>query len=689
MPAERWFRRLGGIGFGGDYNPEQWPEDVWAEDMTLMKAAGVTVVSVGIFSWARVQPRPGEFDWGWFDRVMDNLAGQDIMANLATMTASPPPWLAARWPETLPVRADGVRLSPGARQQYCPSSTTYRSHAANLVERLAERYADHPALGLWHIGNEYGCHVPACYCDASAHAFRRWLLNRYGDMATLNDAWSTSFWSQRYDSFDEIAPPRVAPTFPNPAQQIDYARFSSDELMACYLMEKEIVGRHTPQVPVTTNLLSVARTLDYFRWAAEQDVISHDSYPDPHDPDAHLKAAYAYDLMRSLKHGQPWLLMEQAPSAVNWRRNNAAKRPGQMRLWSYQAVARGADAVLYFQWRQSRGGAEKYHSAMVPHGGQQTRIWREVSGLGRELAGLADVAGSRVRAEVALILDWSSWWGLEVDSHPSAALRQNESSYAHYTPLHLDNVTVDVVHPSWDLSGYRLVVVPNLYLVDDSCATNLTEYVRGGGHLVMSFFSGIVDEHDRVWLGGYPAPFRDVLGLWVEEFWPLAEGELVDLAAGDVRDAGPAAAAGSPPATAAAAATGSMWSEAVHVEGADVVATFATGDLAGQPAVTRNRFGAGVAWYLATRPDLATMRALLRRAAVGAGVRAPAVGVPDGVEVVTRYAADGARYRFVLNHTDGSVPVPLDGAQPLLGGDTDSAGQLVLPPRGVTVLRQT
>ncbi|GAA5196077.1 beta-galactosidase [Rugosimonospora acidiphila] len=671
------------IMFGGDYNPEQWPREVWAEDLKLMVGAGVSLVTAGIFSWAAVEPRQGEYDFGWFDEVMDNLAATGIGVSLATMTASPPPWLSHRYPEILPQRADGTRLWPGARQHYCPSSPVYREHAGRLVEQLATRYGNHPALSIWHIGNEYGCHTRQCFCDVSGVDFRRWLRERYGDLDALNAAWSTTFWSQRYGDWDEIYPPRTAPTLGNPAQRLDFARFSDDAILRCYLTERDIIRRHTPDIPVTTNFIGlVHQPIDSYRWAAEQDVVSLDSYPDPYDPRAHVEAAFGYDLVRSARAGQPWLLMEQAPSAVNWRERNAPKPPGTMRLWSWQAVAQGADAVLFFQWRQAAGGAEKFHSAMVPHGGVDTRTHREVQALGRELAGVAEVAGTRVRADVALLHDWDSWRALDAPAHP-AVLDLMEAHRAHYAPLFDAHVTCDIVPPDADLSGYRLVVVPNLYLLRAADARRLTEYVAGGGHLVVSFFTGIVDECERAYLGGYPAPLREVLGLRVDEFWPLPVDGTVELDLAGRRH------------------TGTVWSEWIELEGAEVVAGF-TGDLAGRPAVTRHAYGRGVAWYLGTRPDPAAMRELLDRVCGDAGVAPALPDLPEGVQAVTRHGADHS-YLFLLNHGARPVRVALPApAVNLLAERSDEVGpgaagsgavdsgavdSVTLEPRGVAVLR--
>jgi beta-galactosidase len=656
------------ILFGGDYNPEQWPRSVWDDDMRLMGECGVSIVSLGIFGWAQVEPRPGDYEFGWVDEIMDRLAEAGVRVSLATMTASPPPWMAHRHPETLPVLEDGTVLHPGARQHYCPSSPVYRRYAVALVERLAERYGEHPALALWHVGNEYGCHVALSYSDAAAEGFRAWLRERYGTIDALNEAWSTTFWSQRYDDWAEIGPPRRAPSFPNPAQQVDFRRYSSDALLACYLAEVDVLRRVTPQVAVTTNLLGVWKPVDYHRWAPHLDVVSHDSYPDPDDPEAHVRAAFAYDLMRSLRGGQPWLLMEQAPSAVNWRAHNAPKAPGRMRLWSYQAVARGADAVMYFQWRQSRGGAEKYHSAMVPHAGTDTRVHREVRALGRELADVGEIAGARSPADVAIVMDWPSWWGLELDSHPSTDLRLMDRIHDHYRPLWEANIACDVVAPGAELERYRLVVVPSLYMVSADDAERLASYVAGGGHALISFFSAIVDGADRVHLGGYPGPWHELLGLLVEELWPLAAGETVRVRRNDGTHF-----------------EADVWSEDVRLQGAEALAVFADGDLAGRPAIARNDHGAGTATYLATRPARAAMATIIADVAAAAGVRPVVARLPAGVEA-TRRRKDGREYLFLLNHGAEAARVAMpSGGRELLGAQRDGDA-LLIAPREVAIV---
>src|SRR5829696_6233213 len=328
-PMTAWPTAVAGLCYGGDYNPEQWPETVWPEDVALMREAGVNLVSVGIFSWALLEPKEGSFDMGWLDDVLDLLHRNDISIDLATATASPPPWLSHRYPETLPMTQDGRRLWPGGRQAWCPSSPVFREKALALVEQMAGRYGGHPGLVLWHVSNELGCHNAHCYCDVSAVAFRRWLQQRYGDLDTLNEAWGTAFWSQRYGDWKEILPPRVAPTFPNPTQQLDFRRFSSDALLQLYEMEKKILREATPDVPITTNFMGFFKPVDYWKWAAREDLVSDDSYPDPSDPEAHITAAMSRDLMRSLGDGAPWVLMEQTTVRVNWRERNVPKRPNE------------------------------------------------------------------------------------------------------------------------------------------------------------------------------------------------------------------------------------------------------------------------------------------------------------------------------------------------------------------------
>jgi beta-galactosidase len=643
------------LEFGADYNPEQWPRPVWDDDVRAMREAGVTVVSLAIFSWARLEPAPGEYDFGWLDDAMDLLHANGILVDLATATASPPPWLTTAHPEILPVDRLGHTVWPGGRQHWRPTSPIFREYALRLVRAVAARYAAHPALTAWHISNELGCHNVYDYSDDAALAFRDWLRAKYPTLNALNDAWGTAFWSQHYGAWEQILPPRLAATHPNPTQQLDFKRFSSDALKDYLRAERAVLRELTPGVPVTTNFMVMGETsgMDYADWAAEVDFVSNDHYVIP-GPQARDELSFSANLVGGLAGGRPWFLMEHSTSAVNWQPVNLAKKPGELARDSLTHVAYGADAVCFFQWRQSAAGAEKYHSAMLPHAGTDSEVFRSVRELGARLGALAEVAGtSRTPARAAVLFDWSSWWAAEQDSHPSRRLRYRPEALDWYTTFLDLGVRVDVLPLGADWAGYPVVVAPILHVVPAALADRLRDYVAGGGHLVTTYFSGIVDENDHVWPGGYPGALRDLLGIRIEEFAPLLDGERADLDNGT---------------------SGTLWSERVEVTdpATETLASYRTGDLAGRPAVTRRPVGDGSATYVSTRlgpPGLApVLGEVLDRAAVRSELPEPVRG---RVELAVR---DG--FRFLINRTEQAVDVSgIDGA-----GST-------LPARGVTVVR--
>jgi beta-galactosidase len=435
-------------------------------------------------------------------------------------------------------------------------------------------------------------------------------------------------------------------------------------------MEKEILRQATPDVPITTNFMGFFKPVDYWAWAAREDLVSDDSYPDPSDPEAHIGAAMSRDLMRSLGGGAPWVLMEQTTVRVNWRKRNVPKRPNEMRLWSYGAVTRGAEGIMFFQWRQSKAGAEKYHSAMVPHiPTEESRSWKEVSNLGAELGRLDELLGARGEAETAILLDWESWWALELDSKPSTAVRMLDGLYSFYKPLYEANVPVDFAHPDSDLSSYRLVIAPNLYLVNDESVENIRRYVSDGGTLLMSFFSGIVDGRDHIRLGGYPAPFRELLGLRIEDFVPMAAKERNRL---QTHDGGSYAC--------------DLWTDLIHLEGAESLASYTEDFYAGTPAITRNVFGEGVAYYLGTRPEQRYTKSLFQGVYEETGVK-PTAEVPPGVEAVRRRTEDTS-FLFLLNHNQEveEIRLPNPGRDLLTGTEHDS--KLILVPLEVAILQE-
>ncbi len=660
LRTTRLWESLPGLSYGGDYNPEQWSRDIHVEDIELMQQAGVNALSVGIFSWSWLEPSEGQYDFDWLDEIMDNLGAAGIKVALATATAAPPAWLVRKHPEILPVTADGTVLGPGSRRHYSPSSSVYRRYAAGITRALADRYKDHPALALWHVDNELGCHVSEFHGPEDTAAFRAWLGRRYGTIEALNEAWGTAFWSQRYGSFEEVRTPGPAPSTLNPTQQLDFARFSSWALIDFYSMLVNVIREVTPDIPATTNFMATSATkaLDYFDWAKHMDVVANDHYLVAADPERHIELAFSADLTRGIASGKPWMLMEHSTSAVNWQPRNTPKLPGEMQRNSLAHVARGADAVMFFQWRQSRAGSEKFHSAMVPHGGTNTRVWREVVELGAALRAMSAVQGSLVESRTAIIFDYESWWASELDSHPSADVKYLDLLRAFHRALFLRGITADFVHPSANLDGYDLILACTLYSVNDADAANIAAAATRGATVLVSYFSGIVDENDAVRLGGYPGAFRDLLGINVEEFHPLPEGGAATIAAAGSGNAG---------------WSGRVWSEHVHLAGAEALATFTEYPLEGVPALTRNATGTGSAWYLATFPDAKALDGIVGTLLEESGVTAPVVAVP-GVELTRRRAADGTGYLFAVNHGTSDAVVDASGRDLISG--TPFAGVL-------------
>ncbi|MBC7590024.1 MAG: beta-galactosidase [Salinibacterium sp.] len=633
-----------------------------------MVEAGVNLVSVGIFSWALLEPSEGEYEFGWLDSVLDLLHGSGIRVDLANASASPPPWFTHKYPQSLPVTASGVRLGYGSRQAFCGSSPDYRRAAAALTTAIVERYASHPAVIMWHVNNEYGCHNQPCFCDESGAAFQRWLKRKYGSLDALNHAWGTAFWSQHYYEFAEITPPRQSGTFVNPSQALDFARFSSDELLACYEAEASIIRTHSPH-PVTTNFMGLSmgleRPLDYSAWADRIDVISNDHYLIAEDPRNFQDLAMTSDYVRSLAQGAPWILMEHSTSAVNWQPHNIAKAPGEMLRNSMQHVARGADAVLFFQWRASQAGSEKFHSAMLPHAGTDSRIWREVLALGAALKSIAEVVGSRVtEAQVAIIHDADSRWASELDSHPSVDLDMMAETRSWHDALYRAGVTTDFRRATDDLSAYKVAIVPLQYLMTDAGARTLHAFAESGGTVVITYFSGIVDEADHVRLGGYPGAFTDLLGVRMEEFYPLRAGESVELSR---------------------YGAGTVFSELGRADHAEVLAEYSSGPAAGSPAVTHRAVGTGHAYYVGTSLSDAGVREFLGDIAGNADLDLS--GSSNGELELVRRGNGETTWLFAINHGPTAVTVLTEGVELLTGKSTD--GQLSLPGGGVAVIRET
>ena len=669
---------------GGDYNPDQWTEDIWLEDMRLMKLANCNTMSVAIFAWSRLEPEEGKYDFSWLDRVMDLLAENGGYAVLATPSGARPAWLSQKYPEVLRVRADGGRNLHGRRHNHCPTSPVYREKTRLINHKLAERYQNHPALLVWHASNEYS---GECFCDLCQDKFRNWLRARYNDdLDLLNQAWWSSFWSHTYSDWSQVEPPSPIGETSLHGLNLDWKRFITDQTIDFFKCETEPLRELTPNVPVTTNFMGLFPGLNYPKFAQSVDVISWDNYPVWHTTDADWKLAvniaFVHDQNRSMKDGKPFMLMESTPSNTNWQPVPKLKRPGMHKLSSLQAVAHGSDTVQYFQWRKSRGSAEKFHGAVVDHvGHENTRVFQEVAELGAILQKLDGVIGTTVRPDVAIIYDWENRWGIE-DMEGLGRDRERraypQTCQAHYQPFWTRGIPVDIVAEEADFSRYKLVVAPMLYMLKPGVADRLKQFVANGGTLVTTYWSGIVNETDLCFLGGWPGGgLREVLGVWDEEIDTLRPDERNPI---EMQAANELGLKGDYQAY--------DYCSLIHAEGARVLATYGSDFYAGRPALTVNDYGQGQAYYMAARADEHFLSDFYGKLAEKLDLlRALPVELPEGVTAQLR-EGDGEKYIFVMNFNPAPVSVALNGGayQSMTSGETVS-GKLDLPEYGVEILK--
>ncbi len=663
---------------GGDYNPEQWikqKDEIWKKDMALAREAGINTLSIGIFSWAHLEPEEGKYEFGWLDEVMDMLAENKIRAILATPSGARPPWLAQKYPQVLRVNNERQKHLYGGRHNHCLTSPVYREKTAAMNEKLALRYGSHPALGMWHVSNEYG---GECHCALCQQAFQAWLKERYDTIEALNDAWWNQFWAHRFTSFDQVESP-TSPSWlgenENHGQKLAWRRFVSHQHCGFYLNEVEPLKRITPDIPCTANLMSTYPGIDYFALGKLMDRSSWDNYPvwtgGEEDAEIGADTAFRHDLMRGVGGGKPFLMMESCPGPVNWQPVNALRRPGAALLQGLQAVAHGSDSVQYFQFRKSRGGAEKFHGAVVDHVGTgDTRTYREVVQTGEALRLLGRVAGSAPENKIALVYDWENRWALEDAKFGLAEKGYEATVRMHHKALYQSGFGVDIIDQTGDLSGYKLVAAPMCYMLRESFAKRVAEFVSHGGTFVMTYVSGYVDGEDLCFLGGFPGPLKDVAGLWAEEVDALFPGKKNSFAwQGKTYGA-------------------IDFCELVHPRAAKTLAVYDSDFYAGMPALTVNRFGEGRCYYLAARTDADFLAALYRQAAAEAGVF-PLVGnLPRGVGAAKRMGENGKEFLFVMNFMPFSQTVSLPGKWRDLLTGSGAGGDMKMEPRGVAVLEK-
>ncbi|MCA0754833.1 beta-galactosidase [Paenibacillus sp. N4] len=655
---------------GADYNPDQWQKypEVLEEDIRLMKLAGCNVMSVGIFAWAAIEPEEGVFTFEWLDSLLDKFAANGIYALLATPSGARPAWMSQKYPEVLRVAPTGIRNLHGARHNHCFTSPVYREKVNIMNTKLAERYAQHPAVIGWHISNEYG---GECHCSYCEEAFRGWLKNKYGTLESLNDAWWTTFWSHTYTDWSQVESPTPRGENAVHGQNVDWRRFVTDQTVDFCRKEIEPLRAANSELPITTNFMLDFEPLNYWKFTELLDVISWDAYPTWHDnngDEAELAAwiALNHDVFRSLKGGKPFMLMESTPSMTNWQPISKLKRPGMHMLSSLQAVAHGSDTVQYFQWRKSRGSSEKLHGAVVDHvGHEHTRVFRDVAELGERLSKLTEVVGTTVKPEVALIYDWENRWAVKDSQGPrNSGLKYEETAKRHYRPLWDLGVPVDVIDSECSFDSYKLVIAPMLYMVRPGVGEKIERFVENGGTFVATYWSGIVDENDLCFLTGFPGPLRKTLGIWSEEIDSLHDHDSNRVVMNDGNSLG----------------LGGEYEarelcDLIHLEGAEALAVYGDDFYAGRPALTVNKLGKGKAYYIASRNEAAFTKLLLAALVSEAGIkRVLESELPYGVTAQLR--TDGTNdYVFVSNFSNKDVTVPLDGRNyaDLLTGDPEGA----------------
>lgn len=679
MERKILFPQIDGIMHGGDYNPEQWLDrpDILDEDIRLMKKAGMNCATLGVFSWSVYEPREGEFHFKWLTDIMDKLYANGIYTILATPSGARPAWLDMKYPEAMRVDSRGMRAHHGVRHNHCMSSPIFREKVRTIDTELIKAASAHPGLIMWHISNEFG---GECYCPLCVKRFQSYLADKFdNNIEKLNSAWWTTFWSHRYNSFDQIEPPFEGGEYSIMGLNLEWKRFTTWNTTDFMKSEIALLKTATPQIPVTTNFMQMYEGLDYRVMARELDVISWDSYPFLHNDyeslaDTMTENSFEHAIMRSMKKDSPFMLMESAPGLVNWHNYNKLKRPGIHRLFSIQAVACGSDTVQYFQWRKGRGSYEQYHGAVIDHlGRSDTRIFKDVAELGALLGLLGELRGSVIKSRAAVIFDWNCWWAVNnMMGLAQSTKKYPETVFRAYRALLALGIDVDVISPDDNFTGYSLIVAPMLYMIDEKNARRLADFVQSGNTLAATYLTGYVDDNTLCYLGGFPGSvLKDVFSIVAEEIDTLYPSDCnhIDISGGAVVH---------------------DYAEILRTDltdsaGLEILGRYTDDFYAGTPAVTLNKYGHGRACYIGARIDDASFGRIMELLLTEAGISYNRL--PDGIEYHER-EYEGTRFAFYLNYNESTVTVNGVNGHDLISNE-EINGDMVIERLGVKIVKCT
>lgn len=656
--------------FGADYYPEQWSEERWIIDAAMMREAKINIVRLAEFSWVKLEPEEGIYDFQWLDRAIDVLENEGIKVIIGTPTATPPKWLMDKYPDIYPETKDGRTYEFGIRRHYCPNNRIYWEYTKTIVERISRHYCDHSNVVAWQIDNEFG---DQCYCDDCLTDFRLWLKDKYGTIEKLNSEWGTIFWSQSYKSWDELIIPKgykepISYLLHNPGLSLDYFRFSSDSYIRYQKIQIDIIKKYTEK-PVTHNFMVQYGELDYYNLGKDLDFISLDNYPNlAWRKSSYSRISMAHDHTRCIKNKNFWL-MEQQSGPCGWMTLGETPEPGQIKLWTYQAIAHGAEAVIYFRWRAATFGREQYWYGILDHDGIPRRRYSEIKQIGDELETLSEfITDSKMKSEVAIIKSYDNLWSHRISPH-NEMFDYNNLLISYYEALLNHYVNVDVSSVQCDFSKYRIVFMPAFDLMTEEIRNKCKEYVKSGGTLVLTFRSGTRNWNNKMTTLTLPGEFKEMAGVELEEFDSIGNTDRHVLVKGQIGEC-----------------SASIWCDILKPMGAEVLALYDSHYYKGKPAITVNPYGKGCVYYIGCDLDQASMDRLIGSIVEKSGILSIFKTKIPGIEAIKK-EKNGIEYHIILNHNNSKVTIQLDGEFTEVLSEKNISDKLLMNVYGVSVLR--